>query len=40
MPDPGLPFSGGWLCALAYELGGLFEPSAGLAAIPISPLPG
>ena len=22
-----LPFSGGWLCALAYELGGLFEPS-------------
>ncbi|HWR76097.1 MAG TPA: aminodeoxychorismate synthase component I [Thiobacillus sp.] len=27
--DHGLPFSGGWLCALAYELGGLFEPSAG-----------
>jgi anthranilate synthase component 1 len=27
----GLPFSGGWLCAFAYELGGLFEPSAGLA---------
>ncbi len=26
----GLPFSGGWLCALAYELGGLFEPSAGM----------
>jgi anthranilate synthase component 1 len=26
-----LPFSGGWLCAFAYELGGLFEPSAGLA---------
>jgi anthranilate synthase component 1 len=25
----GLPFSGGWLCALGYELGGLFEPSAG-----------
>jgi anthranilate synthase component 1 len=24
-----LPFSGGWLCALSYELGGLFEPSAG-----------
>jgi len=24
-----LPFSGGWLCAFAYELGGLFEPSAG-----------
>jgi anthranilate synthase component 1 len=36
-PDPsspsghGLPFAGGWLCAFAYELGGLFEPSAGLA---------
>ncbi len=30
-PDPGLPFSGGWLCALGYELGGLFEPSAGRA---------
>ncbi len=27
--DHGLPFSGGWLCALGYELGGLFEPSAG-----------
>jgi anthranilate synthase component 1 len=27
-----LPFAGGWLCALAYELGGVFEPSAGLAA--------
>jgi anthranilate synthase component 1 len=26
-----LPFAGGWLCAFAYELGGLFEPSAGLA---------
>jgi anthranilate synthase component 1 len=26
-----LPFVGGWLCAFAYELGGLFEPSAGLA---------
>jgi anthranilate synthase component 1 len=26
-----LPFSGGWLCAFAYELGGLFEPSAGRA---------
>jgi anthranilate synthase component 1 len=25
----GLPFTGGWLCALAYELGGLFEPRAG-----------
>jgi anthranilate synthase component 1 len=30
-PDQGLPFTGGWLCALAYELGGVFEPSAGLA---------
>ncbi len=28
---PGLPFTGGWLCALAYELGGAFEPSVGLA---------
>jgi anthranilate synthase component I len=28
-PDHGLPFSGGWLCAFAYELGGLFEPSVG-----------
>ncbi len=34
VPDPaqscehGLPFAGGWLCALAYELGGLFEPHA------------
>ncbi len=27
--DHDLPFSGGWLCAFAYELGGLFEPSAG-----------
>ena len=27
----GLPFAGGWLCALAYELGGAFEPSVGLA---------
>ncbi len=24
-----LPFSGGWLCAFAYELGGLFESSVG-----------
>ena len=24
-----LPFSGGWLCAFSYELGGLFEPRAG-----------
>lgn len=28
---PGLPFIGGWLCAFAYELGGLFEPTVGLA---------
>lgn len=32
-PDPlqatGVPFIGGWLCMLGYELGGLFEPSAG-----------
>jgi 4-amino-4-deoxychorismate synthase (2-amino-4-deoxychorismate-forming) component I len=28
--DHGLPFVGGWLCAFAYELGGLFEPSAGM----------
>lgn len=27
--DHGLPFSGGWLCAFAYELGGLLEPSVG-----------
>lgn len=33
-----LPFSGGWLCAFAYELGGLFEPSVGLAADPDFPL--
>jgi anthranilate synthase component 1 len=26
-----LPFVGGWLCAFAYELGDLFEPSAGSA---------
>jgi anthranilate synthase component 1 len=26
-PEHGLPFTGGWLCAFAYELGGLFEPS-------------
>ncbi len=30
-PYSSLPFMGGWLCALAYELGGLFEPSAGRA---------
>lgn len=29
-PHSGLPFSGGWLCAFGYELGGLFEPSVGL----------
>ena len=29
--DPGLPFTGGWLCAFAYELGGLFEPRVDLA---------
>lgn len=29
-----LPFRGGWLCALAYELGGAFEPRAGQAADP------
>ena len=34
----GLPFSGGWLCAFAYELGGLFEPSAGLNEDPAFPL--
>ena len=33
-----LPFSGGWLCALAYELGGLFEPSVGQPADPDYPL--
>jgi len=27
-----LPFSGGWLGAFAYEAGGLFEPSVGMAA--------
>lgn len=27
--ETSLPFTGGWLCALAYELGGQFEPSAG-----------
>ena len=27
----GLPFTGGWMCAFAYELGGLFEPRARLA---------
>ena len=33
-----LPFSGGWLCALAYELGGLFEPSAGRVVDPDFPV--
>ncbi len=28
--EPDLPFAGGWLCALGYELGGVFEPSVGL----------
>ena len=31
-PQHDLPFAGGWLCALAYELGGVFEPSVGLVA--------
>jgi anthranilate synthase component 1 len=34
----GLPFAGGWLCAFAYELGGLFEPSVGLDEDPVFPL--
>jgi anthranilate synthase component 1 len=38
--DHGLPFTGGWLCAFAYELGGLFEPASGWPMMPISPLPG
>jgi anthranilate synthase component 1 len=29
-----LPFRGGWLLALSYELGGLLEPSAGMAEDP------
>ncbi|MFZ0105520.1 MAG: aminodeoxychorismate synthase component I [Thiobacillus sp.] len=32
------PFSGGWLCAFAYELGGLFEPSVAMAVDPDFPL--
>ncbi|WP_324780859.1 aminodeoxychorismate synthase component I [Thiobacillus sedimenti] len=32
------PFAGGWLCAFAYELGGVFEPSVGMAADPDFPL--
>jgi len=34
----GLPFSGGWLCVFAYELGGVFEPSVGMADDPDFPL--
>ena len=30
-PSSSLPFRGGWLLALSYELGGLLEPSAGMA---------
>jgi anthranilate synthase component 1 len=30
-PSSPLPFRGGWLLALSYELGGLLEPSAGMA---------
>lgn len=30
-PDSNLPFTGGWLLALSYELGGLFEPTVGVA---------
>ena len=33
-----LPFSGGWLCAFSYELGGMFEPSVGMADDPDFPL--
>ena len=33
-----LPFVGGWVGAFAYELGGLFEPSAGQAVDPDFPL--
>ena len=38
LSEHGLPFSGGWLCAFAYELGGLFEPSVGLNDDPDFPL--
>jgi anthranilate synthase component 1 len=42
VPSPqsghGLPFTGGWLCAFAYELGGLFEPSVGMADDAVFPL--
>lgn len=30
-PQAALPFRGGWMVMLAYELGGLFEPSVGMA---------
>jgi anthranilate synthase component I len=33
-----LPFSGGWMCAFAYELGGLFEPSVAMVIDPDFPL--
>lgn len=36
--EQGLPFSGGWLCVFAYELGGLFEPRVGMADDPDFPL--
>ncbi|MBT9568700.1 MAG: aminodeoxychorismate synthase component I [Thiobacillus sp.] len=36
--DIGLPFSGGWLCAFAYELGSVFEPSVGMDLDPEFPL--
>ena len=36
--DTGLPFTGGWLCAFSYELGGIFEPAVGLRADPEFPL--
>ena len=36
--DIGLPFSGGWLCAFSYELGGVFEPSVGMEDDPDFPL--
>ena len=35
---PRLPFTGGWLAGFAYELGGLFEPSVGLACDDAFPL--
>jgi anthranilate synthase component 1 len=37
--DPhALPFTGGWLCAFAYELGGVFETSVAMASDPEFPL--